>query len=138
MDSNPQHRNRKAATGKLTDCGYVWAGGGDDNTTSPEIIAELRECGMHEYADQLERENQRNNFYLWDENWLAYEVFCASCDQWQFAGFGGIVGLNGMFVMGYIRDMLQLSGDDARQLYHDVRLIASGALKAWREKSDKK
>ena len=93
---------------------------------------------MHDYADQLERENQRNSFYLWDESWQAYEVFCASCDQWQFAGLGGIVGLNGMFVMGYIRDMLQLSGDDARQLYHDVRLIASGALKAWREKSDKK
>ncbi|MEB4590028.1 DUF1799 domain-containing protein [Candidatus Thiothrix sp. Deng01] len=133
MDCNWKlRRTRKPALGKLIDSGYLWAGGGDANVVDFEIIRELRELGLHEQADALSGESQQNIHHVWPENWQAWECFYVLSDQWIIAPMGGVIGLNGVAIMQYL-GMSGVVGNDAMNIYSDVRLIASGAIKAWRE-----
>lgn len=95
---------------------------------------ELRQLGLNKEADILFGQQRNKQYFVWPENWEAWEVFTALSDQWIFTPFGGAIALNGSTVIDYVR-LLGMDAQTAKQLYNDVRHIATGALTAWREKS---
>jgi hypothetical protein len=129
-------RTAGAKSKKLTGAGYIWAGGGESSLADDDVIRELRALGLNEQADALSGQTKQQAYYVWPDNWQAFELFADVSDQWLFAGMGSPVGLNGAVVLDYIRTHTDLKGGALTELYQDVRLIASGALTAWREKSD--
>ena len=92
--------------------------------------------GLIEEANILSGESLESNFLVWEENWVAFEIFNDVSDQWSFAGIGSIIGLNGAFVLDYIRES-GFNGKYATSIYKDVRDIASGAIEAFNEKRNK-
>lgn len=99
------------------------------------VINELRQLGLDAQADFYGGRLEQYQHHVWPENWPAFECFMQLSDQWIIAPFGGAIGLNGSVVLSYL-DMLGINGLSAKSLYNDIRQIASGALKAWREKSE--
>jgi hypothetical protein len=69
------------------------------------------------------------DFIICRENWAAWLVWQDVKDQWRVAPMGGFLGLDGAFVLDWLR--LQYSNPERIQrLYRDVRLISNGFLKA--------
>ena len=79
---------------------------------------------------------QEPPFEVWAENWQALEIFLELCSQWLISPHGGFLGLNGQVLLSYLA-LLDESKAAQRQLYKDVQLIASGAISAWREQSER-
>ncbi|MDD5395242.1 MAG: DUF1799 domain-containing protein [Thiothrix sp.] len=94
----------------------------------------MRSLGLNEEADALSGEIGKSEYYIWPENWSAWEFFNELSDQWLFAPMGGAIGLNGSVVLDYVK-LGGMKGKKAQAIYQDIRHIASGALSAWREKS---
>ena len=75
-------------------------------------------------------------FEVWEENWQALEIFLELCNQWLISPHGGFLGLNGQVLLSYLA-LLDDTKERQRQLYKDVQFIASGAISAWREQSER-
>lgn len=114
----------------------MWAGGGDSPDLNSAELQDLLALGLHDAAKSLQNEAQNNVVYVWPENWDAVQYFEALSDQWLFAPMGGAIGMIGSTVIQYIQ-LNGLSGDDATRMYRDIKHIASGALTAWREQSER-
>lgn len=72
------------------------------------------------------------HFEVWPENWEALTVFLDVCGEWDYPPLGGKpFRLNSVAVFKW----LDLSGRkrQARTLWPQVRMVAAGALEAWRE-----
>lgn len=66
--------------------------------------------------------------YVWDENRLAYEVFCFMDTQWR-SDFNGRYGLD--YAVLYKKlDRMQLKPEAYEQLFEDVRTMEFAHLEA--------
>ena len=71
-------------------------------------------------------------FQLYEENCLAFEVFCSCSTQWRFAGMSGVqTGLDYSAVESVMRMM---NIEKTAETFQKVRLIEIGALNALSEK----
>ena len=69
------------------------------------------------------------NLVVFDCNWLALEVFLASCTQWRLRPSGEIQALD-YTSLGAVMEMMNIPPKDRPDVFKRVRLIESGALPA--------
>jgi hypothetical protein len=137
----PHSRGRNS--GKLVECGRHFAR--PDNSGKIKQLEQVLEDAKYYGAppeqikvleSQIAELKQEPAFEVWDENWQALEIFLELCSQWLISPHGGFLGLNGQVLLSYLA-LLDESKAAQRQLYKDVQLIASGAISAWREQSER-
>lgn len=74
------------------------------------------------------REDYEESVEVWPENWPAYEIFSMVFTQWhvEMDGTGGI----SYPVLFDIMDRKELKGDAWWQMFDDIRVMESAAMKA--------
>lgn len=75
-------------------------------------------------------------FWLWEENWQAYEYFNQVGNQWVYAGMGELTSLNGQFVYQWIKDDMPKKIKKVKKIYRDVMIIADGFILTRRKQQD--
>ncbi|MCB1621915.1 MAG: DUF1799 domain-containing protein [Thiothrix sp.] len=123
---------------KLIDAGWHWAGAGfPARGTDPAGTAAIDDAEYYgvsrRITDAFRARHEtapQERFFVWPENETAIRVFLEVCDQWRYPPLGGLpLGLDAAVVFQW----LALSGRQrrARQLWPQLRLIASGAMACW-------
>lgn len=82
---------------------------------------------IEKYAASGKKESERD-FYVFEENWPALEIFLDMQTQWRvIATMGGAV-YQGLDYSALISVVGLKCGDNAKQIFDDVRAIEKGAL----------
>jgi len=103
------------------DAGAYWAAG--DSRSNDQIEDELKAMNLPAaFIDDI----RPQEFYLWHDHAVAFDVFLMCQTQWNMVQGIGITGLNYVAVCS-VMDAVGIKDRD--KVLRDIRLIESGALK---------
>lgn len=91
----------------------------------------MAEWGLSDDDFETQAEASHFELFVWEENRLAFEVFCFMDTQWR-SGMGGQYGLD-YAVLYQKLDRMNLKPDAYEQLFEDVRSMEFAHLKAVEE-----
>jgi hypothetical protein len=108
--------------GKLTEVGAAWAEG----VPTAEEAAQLG-LTLADYEDDFVE--------CWPENWPAFQLLASIGRQWRTGGMGGFIALD-YNVLFHRMDRMKLADDEYEQLFRDVQVMESAALKVLNRPKD--